>query len=477
MITTKRNIKPALLGAAWIVLVPLLAWLAASDIKAGAMMAIGIVGAAMCLTCLVNYRLGYYIYITVTLCIRLGERMSGAEQQVGLVMDALLWCVLFGCIFQRGHESASKVNYAKDPLLITLYLYTLVQIIEVVNPAGPGFLVWVIFMRVFIRNLIMIYIGLNIFNSMKDVRYFFKFWLVISTLAAIYACVQQWFGLPSYELAFIARYPEKFRTVIILSGTRVYSFMSDPAVFGILMAGNIAICVILLTASKRAISIPKKLLILISAGLQMMALGYSGTRTGYVMLPLGLLIFFIANLQKRNTIIIAMVCGFTGLVILYGPFHSSPTIVRVRTAFVGKQDESVNVREVNRHRIQPYIYSHPIGGGLNTTGGNGATFAPGHPLADFQTDNGYLRAVLETGWLGLLVCGAYFFFIIQAAIINFFKVKDELDKLLMISIAAVVFSIAIAQYAQDAISLVESALLLNVFIAIVIKVRYTYDAS
>jgi hypothetical protein len=278
-----------------------------------------------------------------------------------------------------------------------------------------------------------------------------------------------------YERAFIAKYPQMFNTTIIISGIRIFSFMADAASFGIIMACNIVIIMIMLTAKMAIISLPKKILMIISLVLHVLALGFSGTRTGYVMIPLGLMLFFIANLQKKNTILIAGAFGFFAMVILFGPFHSNPTIVRVRTAFLGKQDESVNVRDRNRAKAQPYIYSHPFGGGLMTTGGNALIFHPGHPMANLQTDNGYLRAVLETGWLGILLMGANFVILIAASVGNFFRVKSELDKLLMISMAAAVLEIALAQYAQDASTLVESAIMLNAFTAIVIKIKYLYS--
>lgn len=477
MLAIRKNKGNILLVLLWLLLIPAIAFVASSSLKISVMVVIGIMGLAIALTCVMYYKLGYYIYIGITLILPLLERMSGSEQSTGLVMDGLLFCTLMGCLLHKGHPSFRKVNYAKDPLLIVLYLYTLVLVLQIANPFGFNPIGWAIFMRVTLRNILFVIIGLNVFNSMKDVHTFFKFWIAVCTAAAVYACIQQWFGLLPYEKAFMAKYPKLFNTTIILSGIRIFSFMSDAASFGIIMACNIVICMILLTGSKVTISIPKKALMVVIIIFHMLALGYSGTRTGYVMLPLGLMLFFIANLQKRNTILIAMAFGFCALVILFGPFHSNPTVIRVRTAFLGKQDESVNVRDRNRAVAQPYIYSHPFGGGLMTTGGNALIFHPNHPLANLQTDNGYLRGVLETGWLGLILMAANFYFLIQIAIVNFFKMKSELDKLLMISMAAAVFEISLAQYTQDASTLVESAIMLNAFTAILIKVKYLYTLN
>ncbi|MRG44351.1 hypothetical protein GFS24_04460 [Chitinophaga sp. SYP-B3965] len=471
---SKKNINRYFLNLLWILLIPAIAFVGAQDVKMGAILVVAILGAATCLVCILNYRMGFYIYMTVSLMLPLFERMAGTELPMGFVMDGLLACSLMGCFFKGGDPSTKKVDFFKDPLLISIYAYLLLLVLEIANPYGFNVTGWFIFIRVTMRNLLFLYLGLHVFNSMKDVHVFFKYWLVMGTLAAVYACMQQWMGLMPYERAFMAKYPKMFNTTIIISGIRIFSFMADAASFGIIMACNIVIIMIMLTAKMAVINLPKKIALILSVLFHFLALGYSGTRTGYVMVPLGLMLFFIANLQKKNTILIAIAFGFAAIVILFGPFHSNPTIVRVRTAFLGKQDESVNVRDRNRAKAQPYIYSHPFGGGLMTTGGNALIFHPGHPMANLQTDNGYLRAVLETGWLGILFMGANFVILIMVAIGNFFRVKSELDKLIMISIAAAVLEIALAQYAQDASTLVESAIMLNAFTAIVIKIKYLY---
>jgi len=470
----KKNIINILGVLLWVLLVPALVYVASQDLKIGIGLIVGIIGLATAMVCIINYKAGYYIFIGVTLILPLLQRISGSVQSVGVVMDGLLLCTLLGCIIRKGDSSTKKVHFMKDPLLISFYLYGLLLIIQIANPSGNLIVAWLVFVRVFVRNMLFLFIGLHVFNSMADVRKFLKFWISLCTLAAIYACIQQWFGLLPYEKAFIAKYPEMFNTTIIVAGIRIFSFMSDAASFGIIMACNIVVCIILLTANSSQLSFPKKGALLVSILLQTLALGYSGTRTGYVMVPAGLLIFFLATLRNRNTILIAIAFGFCALVILFGPFHSNPTIVRVRTAFLGKQDASMDVRDTNRHNIQHYIPEHPLGGGLMSTGGNGLLFYPGHPLANFQTDNGYLRAILETGWIGMLLVAANFFYVIQISVVNYFKLKIQLDKLIMLGIAASMLAMALAQYAQDASTLVESSIMLNAFTSIAIKIKYLY---
>ncbi|QEH42595.1 O-antigen ligase family protein [Chitinophaga sp. XS-30] len=472
MQTGTKNIWQILGIIAWVLLIPAITYVATIDYKMSLVLFGGIIGTAMVVATLLNFRLGYFMLLTFGLTVRVVERMSGMELSIGVPMDLLLFVVLIGSLINNKDKSMSKVDFFRDPLLITFYVYIAYLLIQFFNPNIFQRTGWTTFMRVFMRNMLFIYVTMKMIRSMNDVKLFFKFWLIISTLAALYGCIQQWFGLMPFEKNYIALYPEKFKTVVILTGIRIFSFMSDPAVFGLLMACGIIICVILLTAKKTVISLPVKLMLLVSLFLHMMSLGYSGTRTGYVMVPMGLLIFFLANLHRRNTVIMAVVFGMFAVLVLYGPFYGSPTIVRVRTAFVGSEDASLNVRDINRHRIQPYIYTHPIGGGVLTSGEEGKTYNPGHVLAGFPPDSGYLRVALEMGWIGIIIVGINTFLVLQYAVVNYFRSKTELDGLLLISIAAVVFSMAVGQYAQEAAGLIESAFLLNALTGISIKLKY-----
>ncbi len=105
----------------------------------------------------------------------------------------------------------------KDPLLIYIYAYLLLLILKLANPYGFNVTGWFIFIRVTMRNLLFFYLGLHVFNSMKDVYVFFKYWLIMGTLAAVYACMQQWIDLMPYERAFMAKYPKMFNTTIIIT--------------------------------------------------------------------------------------------------------------------------------------------------------------------------------------------------------------------------------------------------------------------
>jgi putative inorganic carbon (hco3(-)) transporter len=473
----KRNTVIYLFLLLWLIAVPVIAYVSALDAKFSILVMGGIIGLSLAVTSALNYRLGYYIYITVSLMVHVPERLAKTEVPVGVAMDLFLLLVLAGCVFDRKPNDAPKINYLSDPLLLVLYLYTAYLLIQCFNPNMFSIQGWFIYIRVYIRNFIFLFITMKVLSSWPQIYTFFKYWLVISTMAALYGCLQQAVGLLPFEREYIAMQPDKFKTVMNQGRARIFSFMADPAAFGVLMACGAIICAVLLTAAKEVISMKRKMLLLFIIVVHMLALGFSGTRTAYVMLPVGLLLFFLVNLQNRNTLIAAALFTFGMLALLFGPFYSNPTVVRFRTAFIGSQDESLNLRDVNRHGIQPYMYTHPIGGGVMTVGNDGNTFNPGHRLAGLQPDSGYLRAVLELGWIGLIIVCLYAYMGIHYAIINYFNADGELNRLLLISIAAVQYAIIVAQYAQEAAGLVESSIFLNAILGITIRIRYNLSKS
>lgn len=473
----KKNIILYLFILLWVIAVPVIAYVSSMDAKLSVVVFGGIIGLVLAVVTAMNFRLGYYIYITVSMIVHVPERMAKTTMPVGVAMDLFLVLMLAGAIFDKSSREKSNINYYKDPLLLVLYVYTAYLLIQFFNPNMLSIQGWFIFIRVYIRNFIFLFLTIKVLSNWAEIYKFFKFWLALSTAAALYGCLQQAVGLLPFERAYIALNPDKFKTVMIQGRARIFSFMADPAAFGVLMACGAIICTVLLTASKKVVTFPKKVLLLFIITVHLLALGFSGTRTAYVMLPVGLLLFFLVNLHNRNTLIAAIIFTFGMLALLFGPFYSSPTIIRFRTAFMGSQDESLSLRDVNRHSIQPYIYTHPIGGGVMTVGNDGVTYNPGHRLAGLQPDSGYLRSVLELGWIGLILVCVYTFMGIYYAIKNYFSEENELNKLLLIGIAAVMYAILVAQYAQEAAGLVESSIFLNAILGITIKLRYNLSKS
>jgi cell division protein FtsW (lipid II flippase) len=136
------------------------------------------------------------------------------------------------------------------------------------------------------------------------------------------------------------------------------------------------------------------------------------------------------------------------------------------------------VRILSRAFIQPYIRSHPIGGGLGTTGFAGARDHPGHYLANFQPDSSYVKRAAETGWIGLgIVCILYYLTLITG-IKSFFRVKDEKIKIIYAACVASLFAFYVAEFAQVAIGGMSDVVVYYPILAMILRLKqYDHDAK
>src|SRR5690606_15210108 len=109
---------------------------------------------------------------------------------------------------------------------------------------------------------------------------------------------------------------------------------------------------------------------------------------------------------------------------LVGPFYGA-TMTRSGSTFNASEDPSVPVGGAERRRLQEYVKTHPIGGGLYTVGHTGARYAPHHELAGpWDPDSGYLLIALESGWIGLIIFQTLFFLVMWKGISGYFAMED-----------------------------------------------------
>ena len=121
--------------------------------------------------------------------------------------------------------------------------------------------------------------------------------------------------------------------------------------------------------------------------------------------------------------------------------------------------------------MQEYILSHPIGGGLYTVGHNGAKYAPNHELAGpWDPDSGYLLIALETGWVGLIIFQALFFFTMWRGIKGYFQTDDLLLKTYMLVYITPFLAVSVAHFTQDAMFMKPVNILIYATYALVIKI-------
>jgi cell division protein FtsW (lipid II flippase) len=252
---------------------------------------------------------------------------------------------------------------------------------------------------------------------------------------------------------------------------RIFSLFSDPSAFGLGMATTLVFSLVLMVYTKGFL---KKILLFLINLFLLFAVAYSGTRTAYFMIFAGICFYLLLTINQKRTLVVAFVLFLLFAFILFAPIYSNQTINRVRSTFEFSNDASMNLRDINRKKIRPYIYSHPIGGGLSTTGGAGETYVPEHILAGFDTDSGYVRIAVETGWIGFIIQCIFYFLILNSGLKAYMRSFNKLTRFYLLATLTCIFSFVIAQYGQDATDPTPLCFLFYPCLAFLAKANYLH---
>lgn len=394
---------------------------------------------------LTNIRFGFYVILTCSFLIAFVHRISGGSIPY-LVLEVMMLLVFTGFLIGqiRTHSMGINAKYARHPITVALILWTAYTILQLFNPNSSSMLGKLIAIRFSCYNLMGFIIALKVFEDLKSIKTFFKIVLGLSLLAAVYGLSQKYIGLLPYDHEWLFSSPQRMSLIVIWGNVRSWGYLNDPANFGLLMAFSGILCFVLMLGPY---SLKRKIILGVSGMAMFLAMVASGTRTAFVMVPVGFGIFGLLTINNFKTILFSVVTLFVCLGIYFGPFYSEP-VRRIRTAFQGNDDPSMNVRSENKSRIQPYIWTHPIGGGPSTTGEEGRELAPGHQLAGFPPDSGYLKLALEFGYIGLLIVMWQYFIASSKGIHQYFNASDKEIKSFYVAILASFIALCSANLTQ-----------------------------
>ena len=201
----------------------------------------------------------------------------------------------------------------------------------------------------------------------------------------------------------------------------------------------------------------------------MLVMAYTGTRTAYVLVPAGG-VFYAGLILNRNVFIVAGILAVLGTGFILKS-SSSGVVYRIQSAFKPSDDDSMNLRLENQKKIQPFIQSHPMGGGLGSCGAWGARFNPDSELSKFPHDSSFVRMGVELGWIGLLLYTLLHYFVLRTGIYYFIRCRDPLIKAVYAGITTWCFMLTVACYAQEAILQLPMNVIYNVFLAILVSLK------
>jgi putative inorganic carbon (HCO3(-)) transporter len=362
----------------------------------------------------------------------------------GTTVDIVEFLLMLGFFISQKKKS----NWAvlKGPISTMILLWVFFNFIEVANPAAESRLAWVYTIRSVAIVMLMYFVFVFQINTVSFIRLILKLWLLLSLVGALYGFKQEFIGFSVAEDEYLHSDPSIAELLFIAGHWRKFSIYSDPVSFSYHMVVSSMLCIGLMTGPFK---MWKKVILAVLAVLFISAMLFSGTRAAYVLIPSGLGLLCILKFSKKILFLGSVAFVLMGILIFIPT--GNPTLQRFQSAFNPSEDASFNVRKMNQKRIQPYILTHPIGGGLGAVGVWGVRFAPHSFLAKFPPDSGYVRVAVELGWIGLFIFCCLMFTIMKVGIDNYYTIKNPELKVYCLCLLLMIFVYNIGNYPQEAL--------------------------
>ncbi len=431
------------------------------------LVAIGLLALPIVVGLVIYPKFGIIVYITLSFTIMFWLRF-GVNFPLGTLMDGMLVLFILGFFIQQKQKPNWQVF--KSPITTWLLVWIIYNMIQVANPSAESRLAWVYTIRGMAFVAMMYFIFVYNIRDVKFIRFLLKWWLGFMVFAALYASKQEFIGFADFENSYNNNEDVAF-LLFIAGHWRKYSVFSDPVTFAYNMAIASLLCIALLTGPFKTY---KKAILVVVIGVLLVNMLFSGTRGAFPLVPAGLLLYAILNFSKKIVLLTIIAGVFIGGLIVMPT--SNQNILRFQSAFTPNNDASYNVRKINQARIKPYIWSHPIGGGLGSTGEWGKKFSPGSFLANFPPDSGYVRTTVELGVVGLAIFCILIFTILKTGINNYYKMQDPELKSYCLAMVIMIFTWNIANFPQEALVQYPSNVIFYLSVAL-INVTYRLDVA
>lgn len=438
-------------------------------IKSGALILTAAVGIPIVFGVIAHPRFGIIVLLVSAYLIMWIIRMYTTSFPLGTLMDGLLAILIMGLFIKQKYEPDWSI--IRGPISTIIIIWICYNFLELINPSGGSPMAWLYT----IRSVAIVMLSYFIFSYHIRTRDYLKFiikvWLVLSIFAALYGFKQQNIGFFGFEENYLNSDPLIMNLLFIGGVWRKFSIFSDPVAFSYNMVMSALLCVGLMFGP---LSLKKKWILGFLACFFLLNMIYSGTRGAYVLFPAAMVLLAILIFNKK-VLFFTAVSG-VGILLLISVPTSNPALYRFQSAFKPSEDASFSVRANNQKMIQPYIQTHPMGGGLGSTGVWGAKFSPGSFLASFPPDSGYVRVAVELGWVGLLIFCTLMFTILKTGINNYFEIKDPELKSYCLAMTLIVFALNIGNYPQEALVQFPTNIYFYLIVAL-INVTHRIDAE
>ncbi|ANQ52088.1 O-antigen ligase domain-containing protein [Flammeovirga sp. MY04] len=407
-------------------------------------------------------RMSIYFYIFLSIFIGIPLKMN-IPAPIGLGFDFAIMFTILGHLYKCG-EMKDYASTFKVPMMYPIAGWICWNIIQVANPSAASRVAWFFVMRPYVLYPLLYFIVYYYFKTIDDLKSLIFFMFGCCYFSGLWGVIQNINGYFPFEMAWV--FANDAKHLVYISGRwRVFGTLASPAHFGMLMAIIIVMGVFLLPLY----NMRKKIFIIIGTIICLPALVWSGTRSGIALVVV--IVAIVVALWGNTKVYMAGAVFAVFFIILINTPTDNYHIQRIQSTFAGSKDTSYKEREENRHAMYPWIFAHPLGGGLGSTGVWGVRFSPGTMLANFAPDSGHLRVMVEAGWLGLIVYSTIFisfiyYFLTQT---QFWRLDNTELKVLLLSLYATLASIIVVEQAQDVNGILPFNILMWIWIAMLMR--------
>ena len=278
----------------------------------------------------------------------------------------------------------------------------------------------------------------------KGIECLLFIWSIFILIAAIKGYWQKNHGFNQQELYFLYTLGG-YRTHIIWSGIRYFSFFSDAANYGIHSAMGLTVFAI------SALFVRSKWMKIYFAFIAVAAaysVGISGTRSAIAIPLAGLVMYVLISKNIKNIILSIIVLGAVFCFFNFTNIGEGNQYIRkMRSAFHPTEDASYLLRVENRKKMKELMADRPFGYGVGLS--KGARFEP-KELMPYPPDSWLVSVWVETGIVGLVlylaVHGTLF---ACCAWILLFKIKSKRLRGLLAAWLCMNAGFFVAAYAND----------------------------
>ncbi|SEB09356.1 O-antigen ligase family protein [Pedobacter hartonius] len=334
----------------------------------------------------------------------------------------------------------------RNDLSLIFLIWFIINIFEVINPAGASVVGWAQEIRgVALYPILIIPLSFVVLSKTKDLDMFIRLILLLAFIAALNGIKQVHIGLFPGEARFLAS-PEG-ATHMIFGKLRAFSFY-DAGQFGAFEAVFVLMAIVLALGSSK---LWKKILLLGMAGTFGYAMLISGTRGAFFALVVAA--FFAIILTKNFKILFAgsIVMVMFLFVLKFTSIGASVySINRFRTA-LDPQDPSLNVRFKTQQVLREYLISRPFGGGLGVLGAY-STNNPGKFLSTIQPDSYWVKLWAMTGVVGLTIWFTMMMYVLGKCCGIIWKIQDKKLKVKLIAVFSASAGIFFCSYGNEVIN-------------------------